>query len=121
MGSLLQEEERERAYDGCLNQEASRGVHVGSAEINFGEKGKVVLSCGGTSVGGRKTTGSVDEALRTIEMGFNEDGELVHAAPHPKLDLDQFVESAIKQDDTARLLKHAWDRIYVDGPAQWLG
>lgn len=52
-----------------------------------------------------------DEELRSVEVSFDNLGRLVRARPNPLLGLDQAAEQAAVQDDLARLLTKAWNRL----------
>lgn len=83
------------------------GMKVEVPDICFPSRGKVVI--GGK---GSKANNMPEEAIRTIEISHDDDGKLIHAKPHAKLNLDQAVARALEQDDIGILLKHATDKVY---------
>lgn len=79
-------------------------LELGFSEITFDDaKGVVVL--GGAGVN------SLDEALRTVSVGFDKDGKLTKAMPHRSLALQNEATDAVQLDDLPWLMTKVWHRI----------
>eukprot|EP00930_Biecheleria_cincta_P059463 TRINITY_DN45199_c0_g1_i1.p1 TRINITY_DN45199_c0_g1~~TRINITY_DN45199_c0_g1_i1.p1 ORF type:complete len:324 (+),score=96.27 TRINITY_DN45199_c0_g1_i1:52-1023(+) len=58
--------------------------------------------------------GDEAEAIRTIQVEFDQDGTLLKAEPHPALGLQQVASKAIARQDFGLLATHAWARLQQD-------
>jgi len=102
-GSCQQDYKQHKSCADSLDMIRENQLQLGFPDITFTDDGTVVLS-GHSAIGD-------DEALRTLAVDFNEDGQLTRATPHTALGLQREAAEAVKRDDLPWLLTLAWHRI----------
>lgn len=104
----LEKEWDSEAKTGELLDKRAEEMLLRRPRVDFDDARNVlVLSDAAGGVG----PGREPEAVRTIKVEYDKHGRLVRAEAHPSLELWPEATIAIEQNDLARLVTIAWDRI----------
>lgn len=106
--SLEANQKHEQARKACEDLQTLNDAQreLGLPEIVFNDNGthsRVVLN--------GDAAGTIEEAVRTVNIEYDKDGALMSASPHASLGLEHEADEAVRHDDLAALLTMVWQRI----------
>eukprot|EP00435_Cladocopium_sp_Y103_P025503 s875_g6.t1 len=108
--AFVKEEQREKALTERLLQLQHAEMQLGLPHIDIDHRSGICY-LGDAPAGELPQRDGETEALRSIQVEFDEEGTLLHAEPHPSLGLGNCAAQAVAQQDFAILPTMVWNHL----------